>query len=251
MHLHADRSGSGERVVLVHGFTQTSRCWGPAAADLERDHEVIRVDAPGHGRSSEVRADLQVGGRLIAECGGRATYVGYSMGARFCLHAALSNPDLVRGLVLLGGTPGIEDEGERAARHQQDLRTAAQIESQGLAGFVDSWMSQPLFAGLTADQGFREERLMNTVEGLQSSLTQAGTGSQEPSWHLLRTLDMPVLVMAGELDVKFSEIGRRMSSAIGTNATVALIPGAGHSAHLEQPAAFIAALRPWLAAHSL
>src|SRR3546814_15346533 len=125
MLLQAERDGAGPPIVLVHGFTQTGRCWGPEAEDLARDHEVIRVDAPGHGRSADVLAGLRTGGRLIADQGGRATYLGYSMGARFCLHVALTNPELVAGLVLIGGTAGIEDPDARAARRAQDLRTRA------------------------------------------------------------------------------------------------------------------------------
>lgn len=251
MFLHAERDGAGPRIVLVHGFTQTGRCWGPEAEALAVDHEVIRVDAPGHGRSSDILAGLRTGGRLIADQGGEATYLGYSMGARFCLHLALSNPELVRGLVLLGGTAGIEDAAERAERRQQDLRTADRIRAEGLPAFLDAWLDQPLFAGLPPERSFLQERLANTVEGLASSLEEAGTGSQDPSWDRLSRLAMPVLVLAGEQDDKFAALARRMAGAIGANATLALVPGAGHAAHLEQPEAFLAILRPWLAAHGL
>lgn len=251
MLLHADREGEGPPIVLVHGFTQTRRCWGPEATDLARDHEVIRVDAPGHGLSADVLAGLRTGGRLIADQGGEATYLGYSMGARFCLHLALSRPELVRGLVLIGGTAGIEDPAERAARREQDLATAARIERDGLEEFLDAWLAQPMFAGLAPARAFRAERLENTVAGLMSSLEQAGTGSQDPSWHRLAGLTMPVLVMAGEQDSKFAALAQRLGAEIGSNATVALVPGAGHTAHLEQPDAFLSILRPWLAQHDL
>lgn len=251
MFLHAERSGEGPPLVLVHGFTQTRRCWGREADALAADHEVVRVDAPGHGRSAEITADLGAGARLIADQGGEATYVGYSMGARLCLHIALSNPELVRGLVLLGGTAGIEDATERAARREQDLRTAALIKQKGLEAFVDGWMAQPLFASLPPERAFRAERLENTVDGLMASLEQAGTGSQDPSWHRLHRLSMPVLVLAGADDAKFAALAERMAAEIGANATLALIEGAGHAAHLEQPDRFLAVLRPWLAAHGL
>lgn len=251
MFLHADRDGHGPPIVLVHGFTQTGRCWGPEASDLATDHEVIRVDAPGHGRSADILAGLRTGGRLIADQGGEATYLGYSMGARFCLHLALANPELVRGLVLVSGTAGIEDPEERSRRREQDLRTAARIKTDGLHAFLDAWLAQPLFAGLSEDKAFRAERLENTVTGLMSSLEQAGTGSQDPSWHRLSGLAMPVLVVAGERDEKFAALARRMADEIGANATLALIPAAGHAAHLEQPDAFLAVLRPWLATHGL
>lgn len=251
MFLHAQRRGVGPRLVLVHGFTQTGRCWGPVADDLAEDHEVVLVDAPGHGGSAEIMAGLRTGGRLIADQGGEATYLGYSMGARLCLHLALGNPELVRGLVLLGATAGIEDTAEREARRQQDLATAARIERDGLERFLDDWLAQPLFASLPPERAFRRERLENTVEGLRSSLEQAGTGSQDPSWHKLHRLEMPVLVLAGADDARFASLAERMADAIGANATSALVEGAGHAAHLEQPERFLAIVRTWLAAHGL
>jgi 2-succinyl-6-hydroxy-2,4-cyclohexadiene-1-carboxylate synthase len=251
MFLHAERRGSGPPIVLVHGFTQTGRCWGAEVDALAADHEVVVVDAPGHGRSAEIMAGLRTGGRLIADQGGEATYLGYSMGARFCLHVALTNPELVRGLVLLGGTAGIEDPTEREARRQQDLATADRIERDGLERFLDDWLAQPLFAGIPAARAFRAERLENTVAGLRSSLEQAGTGSQDPSWHKLHRLAMPVLVLAGAEDAKFAALAERMAREIGDNATVALVDGAGHAAHLEQPDRFLEILRPWLARHGL
>lgn len=251
MPLHADRRGQGPRLVLAHGFTQTRRCWGPEADTLARDHELLTVDAPGHGRSGAVRADLEEGGHLLADTGGAATYLGYSMGARFALHAALRRPGVVRGLVLLSGTAGIDDEDERARRREQDRRTAARLRTQGLEAFLDGWLRQPLFAHLPPDRAFRAERLENTVEGLTASLEQAGTGSQAPLWGELPTLDMPVLVVAGAHDAKFTALAARLADTIGANATLAVIHGAGHAAHLEQPEGFLAAIQPWLARHGL
>jgi 2-succinyl-6-hydroxy-2,4-cyclohexadiene-1-carboxylate synthase len=251
MPLHADRRGHGPRLVLVHGFTQTRRCWGPVSDALAADHQVIAVDAPGHGGSAGITAGLVDGARLIAARGGEAAYLGYSMGARFALHVALADPALVRGLILLGGTAGIEDADERAARRDQDRGTADRLRAEGLDGFLEGWLHQPLFAGLPPDRAFRAERLENTVTGLVASLEHAGTGSQDPSWDQLHELSMPVLVLAGADDDKFAALAERMARAIGSNADLALIDGAGHAAHLEQPDRFLAVLQPWLAAHRL
>jgi 2-succinyl-6-hydroxy-2,4-cyclohexadiene-1-carboxylate synthase len=251
MWLHAEREGEGPRIVLVHGFTQTRRCWGPVAEDLATDHEVVRVDAPGHGRSAEILAGLRGGGRLIADQGGEATYLGYSMGGRYLLHLALANPELVRGLVLLGATAGIDDAAERAARADADRRTAERVRELGVLDFLQQWVAQPMFAGVPAERQYLMERMENTVDGLESSLLQAGTGSQDPSWDRLHRLEMPVLVLAGEDDEKYATLGRRMQEAIGDNARFATVPGAGHAAHLEQPEAFLELLRPWLAEHAL
>lgn len=245
--LHAEVAGRGPRLVLVHGFAQNRDCWGAVRTDLERYHEVCRVDAPGHGRSSSFHAGLRTGARLIADQGGRATYLGYSMGGRFVLHLALANPELVERLVVVGATGGIDDPAERAARRAQDEALAERIEREGVGPFLDAWLAQPLFAGLGPGAQFREARAENTAEGLAESLRQAGTGAQDPLWDRLHRLDMPVLVVAGELDTKFAALGRRLAEAIGPNAEVALVPGAGHAAHLERPAEFLAELRRFLA----
>ena len=236
--------------MLVHGFTQTGASWAALASSLAADHEVICIDAPGHGGSSDVRADLVDGGRLIGDVGGRATYVGYSMGGRLALHLALARPDLVERLVLLGATGGIDDERERAARRTADEVLAASIEADGVAAFVDRWLAQPLFAGLPDDPADRAHRGTNTAAGLASSLRLAGTGTQTPLWDRLPELSMPVLVLVGEHDTKFTALGRRLAEAIGPNAAFAVVPGAGHAAHLERPDTFVALLRDWLNPHN-
>mgnify|MGYP000294796475 CR=1 FL=1 len=249
MWLHADRAGTGDSIVLVHGFTQTRNCWGPIATDLETDHTVVRVDAPGHGMSSEMMAGLRGGGRLIADQGGEAVYVGYSMGGRYLIHLALGNPELVRGLVLIGATAGIEDPAERAARAEADQATGRRVRELGLLEFLKAWVGAPMFAGLPPEHQFLMERMENTVEGLSNSVVQAGTGNQDPTWDHLDRLDMPVLVVAGADDEKYAALGERMVDSIGPNARLELIPGAGHAAHLERMPEFLDVLRSWLAEH--
>lgn len=244
--LHHESTGQGPRIVLVHGFTQTGRSWGPVVAGFHDDHEVITVDAPGHGESAHAEADLWTGAHLLGETAGRAAYVGYSMGGRLALHLALSRPDLVETLVLLGATAGIEDAEEREARRRADEELAESIERDGVHEFLDRWLSNPLFAGLPRDRAGMADRLRNAADGLAASLRNAGTGNQEPLWNRLAGLDMPVLVLAGEHDPKFRALGERITDAIGSNAEFHVVPGAGHPAHLEVPRAFVAIVRGFL-----
>lgn len=245
MALHVERSGLGSPLVLVHGFTQNGRCWGPFA-DAFEGHEVVRVDAPGHGRSGHGDASLIDAGRLVGEVGGSATYLGYSMGGRMCLHLALDRPELVERLVLIGATAGIEGADERADRLAGDERLAQRLETEPLADFLDDWLALPLFAGIREASNHRDERLTNDPAGLAASLRNAGTGTQDPSWDRLDALDMPILLLAGELDTKFAALAERMATQIGQNATVDLVEGAGHAVHLERPEAAAAAVTRWM-----
>jgi 2-succinyl-6-hydroxy-2,4-cyclohexadiene-1-carboxylate synthase len=237
--LRSGREGLG-RVVLVHGFTQTLAAWAPVAERLARRWEVVRVDLPGHGGSGEVRAGFAEAAALVGAAGGTGVYVGYSLGGRLCLRLALDRPDLVRGLVLVGASPGIADPAARAERRTADEALAGQIEREGVAAFLDRWLAGPLFATLPETAAGRADRLANRPEGLAFALRRLGTGVQEPLWGRLPGLVPPVLLVAGALDAKFTGIARDMAAVIGPQARVELVPGAGHAVHLERPDALAA-----------
>jgi 2-succinyl-6-hydroxy-2,4-cyclohexadiene-1-carboxylate synthase len=245
--LSTERAGQGPPVVLVHGFTQTGRSWLPVAERLSTLHAFTLVDLPGHGGSSGVRAGLWETAEQVASAGGRAAYVGYSLGGRVSLHLALSRPELVGQLVLVGATAGLEDDAERQRRRDADGALAERLEAEGVEPFVRWWLSQPLFATLADGAAGLDGRLVNSPEGLASSLRLAGLGTQEPLWDRLGQLDMPVLVLAGELDTRFAALARRLTDAIGPNAELVLVPGAGHACHLERPDAFCLTLADFLA----
>jgi 2-succinyl-6-hydroxy-2,4-cyclohexadiene-1-carboxylate synthase len=267
MHQVTD-GGAGERVVLVHGFTQTLASMEPLAARLRDRYTVVRVDLPGHGRSvppgGSVAGAARPGGTstgaaappagsfaegaaLLGESGGPAAYVGYSLGGRLCLRLALDRPDLVRALVLIGASPGIQDPGERAARRAGDEELAAELERDGLERFLDRWLAQPLLATLPPDRAGRADRLANTAQGLAASLRLHGTGAQEPLWDRLPALRPPALLLAGARDPKFAALAARMAERTGPAATVALVPDAGHAAHLERPDEVATLIRRFLA----
>ncbi len=256
--LDAEEVGAGPRLVLAHGFTQTARCWGAMADDLAVDHRLVLVDLPGHGGSAEVDADLTSGADLLVRAGGRGCYVGYSMGARFCLHAALAHPETVSSLVLVSGTAGLDDPLERRARRMADDELADQlapasggIPPVSVERFLRQWLAQPMFAGLDERAASFDERARNSAAGLASSLRRAGTGTQRPLWNRLGELEMPVLSITGELDEKFTTLGRRMARTIGSNASTAVVLAAGHAPHLEQPAEVAALIRSFVAGTTL
>lgn len=232
---------SAGRVALLHGFTQTGRSWDHIAAALSAATrgEVITVDMPGHGGSGAIHVDLLASADLVTAAVGPAVYVGYSMGGRVALHAALRSPEAVRGLVLIGATAGILDEPGRRARRGADEVLATDLERDGIEAFLTRWLANPLFETLPAVAAGLEGRRANTVAGLASSLRLCGTGTQEPLWERLADIACPVRILAGALDAKFCALGAQLAEAIGPNASFATIADAGHAAHLERPHAVI------------
>ncbi|CAN5672649.1 2-succinyl-6-hydroxy-2,4-cyclohexadiene-1-carboxylate synthase [soil metagenome] len=235
--------GVGDRLVLVHGFTQTGRSWKVVADALSSHFEVVAVDAPGHGGSGSVRAGLPLAAQLLGDAGGLATYIGYSMGGRMCLQLALDRPELVQRLVLISATAGIDGPTDRHARRKSDEALAGSIERDGLDAFLVRWVAQPMFAGLRDPE--LDDRRRNTAAGLASSLRLAGAGAQEPLWDRLGQLSIPVLLLAGERDAKFVTLAERMAAAIA-GADLAVVEGAGHTVHLERPRAFLDVVERWL-----
>ena len=238
-----------DRVVLVHGFTQTLVSWNPLADALADTFQVVRVDLPGHGGSAAVELSFAEAAAAIGDAGGTATYVGYSMGGRLCLRLALDRPDLVQALVLVGASPGLADPEERAARRAADEDLAGEIERMGTTAFLERWLSQPMFTSFTPTLEDRAARLANPSGGLANALRRLGVGVQEPLWSRLGELTMPLLAVAGQDDLKYTRIAEEMADAIGINAQVVALAGAGHTAHLQRPASFARLLSAFLLLH--
>ena len=252
MALHVEVRGSGPPVVLLHGFTQTGRLWGPVGEYLAQAHTTVALDLPGHAGSDSVRADLPTTASLVAEAV-RATVgsepcdlLGYSLGARVALHVVTGTDLDVGRVVFIGVHPGIEGAEQRERRKGADDATADLLEASGDVGaFVDSWLAGPLFERLSDDAAARSERLRNSATGLASSLRLCGTGTQAPLWDRLPSVRQPVLALAGSDDQRFAANALRVARLV-PSAVATLVPGGGHAVHLAQPDVTWRVLGHWL-----
>lgn len=239
-----ERFGSGEQsVAFVHGFTQTREAWRPIATRFSVSRRVVLIDLPGHGSSTDIVSDLPHAGRLLADLCPTDIVVGYSMGARVALHAAIQPGCTFGGLVLIGAHPGIESIDEREARRQQDHRLATRLEGIGLEKFIGEWLEQPMFESIR--HLGHADRLTNSVTGLAQSLRLMGTGTQRILDDQLPEIRCPTLLMAGQRDIKFRQLAERMAARM-TNSRLVTIPDAGHACHLEQPDATFEAISDWI-----
>jgi 2-succinyl-6-hydroxy-2,4-cyclohexadiene-1-carboxylate synthase len=242
----------GPTLVMLHGFTGSAAGWGSHLDTLAAyGLHVIALDLPGHGQSDApadaqryaieyCQQDILAALQELGVSRGEATLLGYSMGGRIALYTAFSG--FFRALILESASPGLADPAEREQRRISDEALAASIERDGVPAFIDRWEKLPLFANqstlpLEARKALRRQRLHNRASGLAQSLRGVGTGTQ-PSLHArLPTLHIPVLLIAGELDTKFTAIARSMAQAL-PQSQLRIVPSAGHTIHLEQPEEF-------------
>jgi 2-succinyl-6-hydroxy-2,4-cyclohexadiene-1-carboxylate synthase len=230
-----------EPIVLLHGFSGTHRTWDRVVALLDGErYRPLALDLRGHGAARDRRpiGFAEVVADVLDAAPERFALAGYSMGGRIALHVALAAPERVTRLVLVGGTAGIEDDAERAERRASDEALAARVERGTIEDFVATWRDQPLFAGDPAwvAEDARADQRRNDPAALAAVLRGLGTGTMRPLWGRLGDLAMPVALVVGERDAKFRALADRMAAALPA-ATVAVVPGAGHAAHLEAPAA--------------
>lgn len=236
-------------VVLLHGFTQTGASWEQVAAALGESYRPLAPDIRGHGAASAL---IPVTLEAVVDDVARLApapfvLVGYSMGGRIALHAALTlRSGRVRRLVLIGASPGIADPGERAARRASDERLASEVEGLTIASFAERWAGETaVLAGQRPEvrAAAHADRLQNTPTGLARALRGLGTGALPSLWERLGEIKVPVTLIVGERDSKFRGIGGEMAALLGGVVEVIVVPGAGHAVHLEAPDAVATAIK--------
>jgi 2-succinyl-6-hydroxy-2,4-cyclohexadiene-1-carboxylate synthase len=228
-------------VVLLHGFTHTGASWEGVIAALGERYRALAPDIRGHGSASGSQpVSLEaVIADLSALATGRFALVGYSMGGRIALHAALAaalRPRVER-LILIGASPGLADPAERAARRAADERLADEVEHMTIDEFAYRWAQTPVLAGQppAVSAAVDADRRRNQPAGLARALRGLGTGALPPLSERLGELGVPVTLVVGERDEKFSAIAGEMARGL-SDASVVAVPGAGHAVHLEAPA---------------
>lgn len=166
--------------------------------------------------------------------------LGYSLGARLALHAMTQQPQLWDAAILISGHPGLRTVEDRNARLVQDQAWAVRFLREPWPDVMTAWNSQPVLAGETVPA--TDQRLVETWRHEIARATDA--------WSLARQADLrarlgavtcPVLWLTGGLDEKFTALAAE-SCTLLKHARHAVIPDAGHRAHLDQPEAVAAAV---------
>ncbi|MFO0609473.1 MAG: alpha/beta fold hydrolase [Polyangiales bacterium] len=228
--------------LYLHGFLGAPAQWTEVLARTG-DPPAQCPRLPGHGPSPWTPAgdfaavvDAFAARALPTE---PVTLVGYSLGARLALGLAMRHPARVARLVLVGVAYGIDDARDRDARARADDALADALERDGVPAFVRTWEALPLFETqralppelAAAQRAWRHE---HTARGLAWSLRTLGLGRQAPYRAAFARSALPVTLVTGSRDEKFTAIARelvRLRAGVGH----VVVEGAGHNVALERP----------------
>ena len=153
-------------------------------------------------------------------------------------HATHTRASGLRGLVVEGGHPGLDNQTDREARLQQDTGWAARFRHEELSQVLLDWYQQPVFRDVSEPQrsALVALRSQNNAAALAAMLEAVSLSRQPDLQAALLQLTIPFYYLCGERDMKFHAI----ATHIGL--TPEVISGVGHNAHREAPAAFSARL---------
>lgn len=259
----------GRTLVVLHGFSGTNAHFDPVLTALRKkigplaSHRVavVRASIAGHHRSRALLSRLDsfdhasrisstpappVGTfeeeveRFAAVIPDGAVVLAYSLGARLTLGVLATAGARITRSLLIGVENGLSEPTATQRRASDDL-LAREILDDGLPSFVERWESLPLFATQAAlpssvREAHQQARLSHRAEDLAAALSAFSKGRMPR--YPLNQISSEILLTAGELDTKFSELHRELAAQL-PRASLLSIPGVGHDVALEAPEALI------------
>ena len=233
--LYYEDSGSGIPIVFVHEFAGDYRSWEAQVRYFSRVYRCITYNARGYPpsdvpaeaeRYSQDRARDDIRALLDALNIDKAHIVGLSMGGFAALHFGFTYPQRARSLVIAGCGYGaapnqrqqFAEEAEAAARRFEEANMAKAAEAYALGPTRVQFQNKD-------PRGWKERGVQKRRPSLFDLIEK------------MKTITAPTLVMTGDEDWPCLEPGLLMKRTIPTAALV-VMPNAGHTINLEEPAAF-------------
>jgi len=245
--IHYEQAGAGPDLVLVPGLGASTHVWYPQLHGLSSLFRVTALDPRGHGQSGKPVGPYSI--RMMAEDTAasldalgisHAIVVGSSMSSLVTVELAAMRPDLVEGLILVGGFAVLGPAGREAFEQRAVL-----AETEGMAPLADlvpvrafgghSHQAQPGLVGL-----FRQGILANDPVAYAASCRAIREADVTPS---LASVRCPTLILLGEQEQVAPLAAARALKAGIPHAHLRVLPLAGHLPFIEQPALFNAAVQ--------
>lgn len=234
-------SGSGEPVVVLHGWGGRIESMAPVLTCLRDGWKVLALDLPGFGESPPPQGvwgtadyaayvtDVLAGAGVES-----AHFVGHSFGAKTSLYLAASRPELVRKLVLVGSS-GLRSAPSMRVKLKRAAGKTARL--AGALGPPGRSLRQAIYDRIASEDykqaGPMRPILVKVVNEDLSNLLPSVSSST-------------LLVWGTEDDAVPVAHARAMERAI-PDAGLVLFEGAGHFAYLDEPDRFCTIVRHFLA----
>jgi pimeloyl-ACP methyl ester carboxylesterase len=261
-HLYVEEAGSGAPVIFIHEFAGDYRSWELQMRFLSRSHRCVTFSARGYPPSDvptspefygQDLARLDVIAVLDALGIERAHIVGHSMGAYTALHVGLLHPERCLSVAALGcGWGSNPAERDAAVKACQDA--AAMFENERIDVAAAKYASAPMRLTFRAKdpRGFAEfQQMLSEHSGPGSAFTMLNLQMKRPTlWELETQLGKfapPLLVIVGDEDFPCLD-GSLFLKRVVPTAGLLVLPRAGHTITVEEPAAVNAALSDLFAA---
>ena len=235
-------------LLIAHGLYGSGRNWGVIAKRLSDTREVIAVDMRNHGVSDwkeshtypDLAADLA---GVIAQIGAPVHLLGHSMGGKASMLLSLTQPDLVRSLI-------VADIAPVAYTHSQ-LPYVDAMQSVDLSGVEKRSDGAALLEGVVDDPALIPFFLQSLdVSGRRWRLNLDVLRRDMPAImgfpQVTDSYTQPALFLTGGTSDYVRAEYRPEIKRLFPKARFVSIPGAGHWLHAEKPREFEATVRAWL-----
>jgi len=253
-------------LVLVHGGAQNAHTWDTVALALGRP--LLAVDLPGHGHSGW-RADGAYHPTNLADDVARvvelhaldaSAVVGMSLGGLTSMQLAVRHPGLVRSLVMVDITPGVNAEKTKAVTDFVDG-------PQSFASFDDLLARTKEFNPTRSESSLRRGILHNahqlddgswqwnydrgsharTRAAVASGDSTAAASPLPSLWDDFAAVSCPTMLVRGSLSPVVDDDDVAEARRLRPDITVEVVDGAGHSVQGDRPVELAALLTAWLA----
>lgn len=263
----AARAGEVPTFVMLHGFAYSAESFEEIAPLLAPYGNVVAFDRPAFGLTERLRPaeyentldpyaaasqPVLTLGLMDALGIASAVLVGHGDGARVALEVALSAPERVTGLVLIGAAPYVETGRSGLARllmRTPQMQRVGPLTLRQLAGEPGLRIIRAAWADPSAiDQDtIRDYTLPLTVEGWDDALWQLSLAeSPPPLAGRLAGVAAPALLLAGAGDrVVPTEQSERLALDL-VDSELVVLPECGHVLHEECPEEALAAISEWV-----
>ena len=239
--IHFDDVGSGPAVVLGHSFLCSGEMWRPQVEPLSERYRVINIDGRGHGRSGALSESFSLYDMVDDVIGvldevevDRAVWAGLSIGGMVAMRAAIAAPDRVAGLILVDTHAGPETTYKKIKYRAMGLG----VRLLGVEPFLAA-ISKLMFGKTTRRRDpdlVAAWRKRFAATDVPSMLLVLGALVRRDSVvDQLRSVRIPSLVIVGDEDASLPPtLSREIADAL-PDASLVVIPTAGHLSALEQP----------------